>query len=83
MIFQGSSLLSHWGSLKDIINKSLCGERTRKGVITIIDQGVVSATNFFTGVIIGRTLLKEQFGFYMLGLTIVFLVINIHVEFSY
>lgn len=52
-------------------------KQTGKGVITIIDQVVVSATNFFTGVIIGRTLPKEQFGYYMLGLTIVFLVINL------
>jgi len=47
------------------------------GVITVIDQGIVSATSFFTGVIIGRTLEKEQFGYYLLGLTIVFVAINL------
>jgi O-antigen/teichoic acid export membrane protein len=63
--------------LKSFINKFLLGTKARAGIITILDQSVVSATNFFTGVIIGRTLSKEQFGFYMLGLTIVFIVINL------
>jgi O-antigen/teichoic acid export membrane protein len=42
----------------------------RSGTATLIDQGVVSATNFITGVLIGRSCAKEEFGLYMLGLSI-------------
>ena len=49
----------------------------RKGLIALVDQSIVSATNFITGVIIGRTLSKEQFGLYMLGFTIVFFIITL------
>lgn len=51
--------------------KCLMGESARKGMVTLADQAVTSATNFLTGVIIGRTLLKADFGLYMLGFTIV------------
>lgn len=42
----------------------------RQGGITLIDQMVASATTFFTGVVIGRACLKEDFGFYMLGFSL-------------
>lgn len=48
-----------------------------KWVYTIFDQAVVSITNFFTGVIIGRSCAKEEFGLYMLGFSIVLIIINI------
>jgi O-antigen/teichoic acid export membrane protein len=41
-----------------------------KGAATVADQAVVSATNFVTGVIIGRACSKDELGFYMLGFTI-------------
>jgi len=41
------------------------------GVLSLADQGVASTTNFLTGVILGRTLSREEFGLYMLGLTVV------------
>ncbi|MGO9021236.1 MAG: lipopolysaccharide biosynthesis protein [Syntrophobacteraceae bacterium] len=41
-----------------------------RGTITIVDQAVASATNFVTGVIIGRACSKAELGFYMLGFTI-------------
>ena len=50
---------------------------TRKGVITLADQAVASATNFLTGVIIGRACTKEQFGLYMLGFSIVLFVMSL------
>ena len=49
----------------------------RKGVITLADQAVASATNFLTGVIIGRACIKEQFGLFMLGFSIVLFVMNL------
>lgn len=57
--------------------KHLMGESARKGMVTLADQAVTSATNFLTGVIIGRTLLKEDFGLYMLGFTIVLFSMSI------
>lgn len=50
---------------------------TRKGVVTLADQAVASATNFLTGVIIGRACTKEQFGLYMLGFSIVLFVMSL------
>lgn len=40
-------------------------------MVTLVDQCVVSGVNFATGVIIGRVCTKDQFGLYMLGLTVV------------
>ncbi len=40
-------------------------------VLSLADQGVASTTSFLTGVLLGRTLSKEEFGLYMLGLTLV------------
>ena len=50
---------------------------TRKGIITLADQIVASATNFLTGVIIGQACTKEQFGLYMLGFSIVLFVMTL------
>ena len=50
----------------------------RKGMVTIADQAIVSAVNFLTGVIIGRTCSKEEFGLYTLGFSIVIFVVNMH-----
>lgn len=53
------------------------GETARKGLVTLADQGVASGTNFLTGVIIGRTLAKEEFGLYMLGFSIVIFLMTL------
>jgi len=50
---------------------------TGKGFIALTDQAVASATNFLTGVIIGRACTKEQFGLYMLGFSIVLFVMSL------
>jgi len=55
----------------------LLGSTTRKGIVALADQGIASATNFLTGVIIGRTCTKEEFGLYMLGFTIMWFVIDL------
>ncbi|MCC6485887.1 MAG: oligosaccharide flippase family protein [Candidatus Hydrogenedentes bacterium] len=41
-----------------------------RGSLTIADQAVASATTFLTGVLIGRVCSKEQFGYYMLGFSL-------------
>jgi len=50
---------------------------SNKGIITLIDQAVVSVTNFLTGVIIGRTCIKEEFGLYILGFSIVLFIVKL------
>ena len=47
------------------------GGTARKGMVILVDQGVASATNFLTGVILARALTKADFGFYMLGSSII------------
>ena len=48
----------------------LSGSGARSAAVTLVDQAVVSGTNFMTGVVIGRVCTKQEFGLYMLGLTI-------------
>ena len=48
------------------------GTLFRKGTLSLIDQGVVSATNFLTMVLLGRTATQEL-GEYQLGFSIVLL----------
>jgi O-antigen/teichoic acid export membrane protein len=43
----------------------------QKWLVTLIDQGIVSAAGLFTSVIIGRICAKEQLGFYFLGLSLI------------
>lgn len=53
---------------------------TGKAPLTIVDQGIVSAANFFTSIIIGRACSKDEFGLYMLGFSIVILCVNTQVS---
>jgi O-antigen/teichoic acid export membrane protein len=39
----------------------------RRGVTTVIDQGVASLTNFLSGVIVARTCARSELGLYSLG----------------
>ncbi len=48
-----------------------------KWILTLLDQAVVSTAAFLTGIIIGRACGKEQFGLYLLGMTIVFFLYEI------
>jgi O-antigen/teichoic acid export membrane protein len=49
----------------------------RQGILSLADQGVVSATNFLTGVIIARACSKEELGLYMLGFSLILLVTDL------
>jgi len=51
-----------------------------KGSFTLANQGVVSATNFLTGVAIGRFCTKDQFGLYMLGFSIILFVTDLQIS---
>ncbi len=56
------SLFSQFWSPKTALHQS---------AISLVDQGVVSATNFFTGVIIARACSKEELGLYALGFSLI------------
>ncbi len=59
------------------IRSLLAGARTNKGLISLGDQMVASATNFLTGIIIARSCSKEEFGLYMLCFSIVVFVLEV------
>jgi len=48
-----------------------------QSVISLADQGVTSATNFLTGVIIARACSKEELGLYMLGFSLILLMTDL------
>ena len=48
-----------------------------QGILSLADQAVASATNFLTGVIIGRSGSKEELGLYMLGLSLILLMTDL------
>jgi O-antigen/teichoic acid export membrane protein len=48
-----------------------------QSVICLADQGVASATNFLTGVIIARACSKEELGLYMLGFSVVLFMMDL------
>ncbi|AJE02799.1 lipopolysaccharide biosynthesis protein [Geobacter pickeringii] len=58
----GIRLRSWWGRV--------AGAVARKGGVTLADQGVVSVTNFLTGVIVARSGSREELGLYSLGFTV-------------
>jgi O-antigen/teichoic acid export membrane protein len=49
----------------------------RDNFVALLDQGVVSVANFFTGLIVGRICAKEQFGLYMLGFTVITMAMTV------
>ena len=72
------TVISTWRKLFINVSRDLLtGETARKGLVTLSGQAVTSGTNFLTGIIIGRTLAKEEFGLYMLGFSIVLIVTNL------
>jgi O-antigen/teichoic acid export membrane protein len=60
------SLLTHWATLT--------GPTARKGGIALIDQGVVSGTNFLTGFLLARLCSQEEYGAYVLAFSILLFV---------
>lgn len=48
----------------------------RKSILALVDQAVVSGTNFLTTVLIGRMCVKEELGIYALGFSIAVFIAN-------
>jgi O-antigen/teichoic acid export membrane protein len=49
--------------------RALLGPALRKGLLSVVDQAVVSGTSFFTSVLIGRLCSREDLGVYALALS--------------
>jgi hypothetical protein len=49
----------------------------RNGTYSLVDQAVASGANFAAGVIIGRVCSKDDFGLYMLGLSVALLLTSV------
>lgn len=47
------------------------------GLVVIIEQGFCSIANFLTGMLVARTCSKEEYGFYVLGFTLLMLTVNV------
>lgn len=54
----------------------LFNSSSRQWFLTLLDQAVVSATGFLTGVIVGRLCGKQEFGLFLLGQTIIWFVME-------
>ncbi len=46
------------------------GPTARKTAVAVVDQGILSATNFFTGLMLARLCSKEEFGAYALAFSV-------------
>ena len=67
-------ILSLGGDVDEVqllVQTSSSAGALRQSILSLLDQGVVSAANFATGLLIGRGCSKEEFGIYMLGATVV------------
>ncbi len=53
---------------------------TGKAALTILDQGIVSAANFLSSIIVGRACLKDEFGLYMLAFSMVVIATNTQIS---
>jgi O-antigen/teichoic acid export membrane protein len=49
-----------------------------RGMLSLVDQGVVSATSFATAIIINRACAPEEVGLYYLTVTVVLLALGVH-----
>jgi O-antigen/teichoic acid export membrane protein len=52
-----------------------------KGGMSILDQGIFSASNFILGILLARWLSSEQFGAYTIGLTVLVFVYQFYIAF--
>jgi len=49
----------------------------RQGLVVVFDQGLYSITNFVTGVLLARTLIKEEYGSYVLALSLIVMIMGV------
>ena len=58
----------------------LFGLGARQGMVSLVDQALVSGTNFFTSVIIGRICGADELGVYSLAFTILWMTLNVQMS---
>jgi O-antigen/teichoic acid export membrane protein len=57
--------------------KFLSKQTLQQGAGVVFDQGLYSLTNFLTGVLLARTLMKEEYGIYVLALSLIITIMGI------
>lgn len=59
----------------------LTGANARNGIVSVIDQALVSGKTFLTSVIVARACGKEELGFYVLGFSFIIFFTNLQNSF--
>ena len=77
---QYPGIIPHWRKWTNNGVACISGTATRKGALAFADQAVASAVNFCSGIIIGRFCSKEDFGFYLLGSSIIYILTNLQLS---
>jgi O-antigen/teichoic acid export membrane protein len=73
LVAELAALMGAAGGLRSWLGRR-AGAAVRQGMTTIADQGVVSMTNFLTGVIVARCCSRAELGLYSLGFSVVLLL---------
>ena len=60
-----------------LFQKFISKQTLQQGTGVIFDQGLYSFTNFLTGVLLARSLLKEEYGVYVLALSLIISITGI------
>lgn len=68
MVFQKE--ISAKNPLVNILN-GLFSTTAKKSYVALVDQGLVSVTNFCTGVLLARLCTKEEYGYYVLAFSLI------------
>ncbi len=67
----GATLVDRAVATRRAVVGALGGSSVRKGLFSVVDQAVVSATSFLTGVLVARFMSQEQLGVYFLILSLI------------
>ncbi|MBN1851696.1 MAG: lipopolysaccharide biosynthesis protein [Pirellulales bacterium] len=62
------------------VSTIISGHSAFKGILSVADQGVVSATSFLTSIIVARTTSREDLGIYYLALTLFILARGVQTQ---
>lgn len=55
----------------------LTGNMAQKGYLSVVDQAVVSGSNFLTGVLLGRYVLPEEYGIFVIAWTTLVIALSL------
>jgi O-antigen/teichoic acid export membrane protein len=60
-----------------LLQKFISKQSLQQGAGVVFDQGLYSLTNFATGVLLARSLMKEEYGIYVLALSLIISIMGI------